>query len=146
MQQLKSLVIFCLLCSCVVASDALLPAFEAFDEQVRWTRLESGVRVFVNARRELSTKPRRLVIFATPNSAVQVADMLGASLLASPRSWLGPRSLKHRRQLRWLSIRDAGIVDDGLVWMESVVSAEGCALQSLLCQSLVVQIDQVQIW
>ncbi len=70
MQLINSLVFFCLLCTCVVASDALLPAFEAssaFDEQVRWTRLESGVRVFVNARRELSTKPRRLVLFATPN-------------------------------------------------------------------------------
>ncbi len=70
MQQLNLFVFFCLLCTCIVASEELLPAFEAssaFDEQVRWTRLESGVRVFVNARRKLSTKPRRLVVFATPN-------------------------------------------------------------------------------
>ena len=70
MHQLNSLVMFCLICSCAVASEALLPGFQAsdsFDEQVRWTTLESGVRVFVNARRELSLKPRRLVVFATPN-------------------------------------------------------------------------------
>ena len=35
--------------------------------------------------------------------------------------------------MAWLSIRNEGIVNDGLVWVESVVSAEGGALQSLLC-------------
>lgn len=54
-----------------VSADEPLPTgFDAsvpFDEQVRWTKLDSGVRVFVNAKRELSSLPRRLVLFATPN-------------------------------------------------------------------------------
>ena len=52
------------------AIEPSLPGFEAhapFNEQVRWTKLESGVRIFVNARGELSKQPRRLVVFATPN-------------------------------------------------------------------------------
>ena len=38
-----------------------------FDEQVRWTRLESGVRVFVNAPVNWKHSRRVLVIYATPN-------------------------------------------------------------------------------
>jgi hypothetical protein len=47
-----------------------LPGFQkaaAFEEQVRWSRLASGVRVFSNAPVALSDKPRVLVLFATPN-------------------------------------------------------------------------------
>jgi len=68
---------FTLCALCVVAGGAwvsadepLITGFEPstpFDEQVRWTQLESGVRVFVNAKRELTSLPRRLVVFATPN-------------------------------------------------------------------------------
>ena len=55
---------------CDAPDQSLLPGFtvsEPFAEQVRWTRLKSGVRVFVNARATLTEKPRRLVLFATPN-------------------------------------------------------------------------------
>lgn len=47
-----------------------LPGFQAsepFHEQVRWSRLDNGVRVFLNAPAELGAKPRTLVLFATPN-------------------------------------------------------------------------------
>ena len=56
--------------ACDAADRSLLHGFmdsEPFAEQVRWTRLESGVRVFLNARAILTEKPRRLVLFATPN-------------------------------------------------------------------------------
>ena len=53
-----------------VFAQSLLPNFERaaqFDEQVRWTRLRSGVRVFVNAPAKWKTSRRTLVIYATPN-------------------------------------------------------------------------------
>lgn len=46
------------------------PEFEpvsGFDEQVRWSRLSSGVRVFVNRPLEWKASRRTLVIYATPN-------------------------------------------------------------------------------
>ena len=49
---------------------SLLPGFHRatpFDESVKWSRLESGVRVFVNAPVVLTARPRVLVVFATPN-------------------------------------------------------------------------------
>lgn len=49
---------------------SLLPGFqksEPFGEQVKWSRLDSGVRVLLNAPATLSDKPRVLVVFATPN-------------------------------------------------------------------------------
>ncbi len=61
---------FCVCHSSAFEMERNLPGFETltpFDEQVRWTRLESGVRIFVSARAELSKQPRRLVVFATPN-------------------------------------------------------------------------------
>ncbi len=70
MQFVASFFILCFVCVKPNAAEPTLPGFESssqFNEQVRWTSLESGVRVFVNARRELSTKPRRLVVYATPN-------------------------------------------------------------------------------
>ena len=51
-------------------AQSLLPNFEKvtqFDEQVRWTRLKSGVRVFVNAPASWKTSRRTLVVYATPN-------------------------------------------------------------------------------
>lgn len=51
-------------------SQPLLPGFqrtEPFAEQVKWSRLGSGVRVLVNASATLSDKPRVLIVFATPN-------------------------------------------------------------------------------
>ena len=47
-----------------------LPGFQKtgpFDEQTKWCRLDSGVRVFVNAPAMLTSRPRVLVVFATPN-------------------------------------------------------------------------------
>lgn len=49
---------------------SLLPGFrksEPFREQVKWGRLASGVRVFVNAPATFTAKPRTLIVFATPN-------------------------------------------------------------------------------
>lgn len=54
----------------VNGAETLLPDFirtEQFDEQVRSTRLSSGVRVFIDAPVRLQRGKRRLVIFATPN-------------------------------------------------------------------------------
>lgn len=51
-------------------AQSLLPGFEKmapFNEQVRWSRLQSGVRVFVNAPLDWKTSRRVLVIYATPN-------------------------------------------------------------------------------
>lgn len=52
------------------AAQALLPGFQKsapFDEQMRWSRLDSGVRVLLNAPTAMSNKPRVLIVFATPN-------------------------------------------------------------------------------
>ncbi len=38
-----------------------------FDEQVRWRRLDCGVRVFVNAPAKPTGRPRVLIVYATPN-------------------------------------------------------------------------------
>lgn len=54
----------------VNGAETLLTGFartEQFDEQVRWSRLPSGVRVFVDAPLRLQAAKRRFVIFATPN-------------------------------------------------------------------------------
>jgi hypothetical protein len=51
-------------------SQEVLTGFQKFDphgEQVKWSRLDSGVRVFVNAPANFGALPRLLVIFATPN-------------------------------------------------------------------------------
>ena len=51
-------------------AQSLLPGFDKtaqFDEQVRWTRLKSGVRVLVNAPVNGKSSRRVLVIYATPN-------------------------------------------------------------------------------
>ncbi len=53
-----------------VFGQSLLPGFEKtvqFDEQVRWTRLKSGVRMFVNAPATWRSSKRVLAIYATPN-------------------------------------------------------------------------------
>ena len=53
-----------------VWSQSMLPEFqntEPFNEQVKWSQLDSGIRVLVNAPAALSDKPRVLVVFATPN-------------------------------------------------------------------------------
>lgn len=53
-----------------VSAQSLLPGFEktaSFNEQVRWSRLPSGVRVFVNAPLDWKSSRRQLVIYATPN-------------------------------------------------------------------------------
>ena len=50
----------------------LLPGFtkgSQFDEQVRWSVLESGVRVHVNAPLAMTSERRVLVLFATPNGS-----------------------------------------------------------------------------
>ena len=51
-------------------AQSLLPGFAKtalFNEQVRWTRLASGVRVFVDAPTTWEAPRRLLVIYATPN-------------------------------------------------------------------------------
>ncbi len=75
MSSFKRILAECALCfvalnATVSADEPLLRGFQLsspFEEQVRWTQVDCGVRVFVNARRQLSSAPRRVVIFATPN-------------------------------------------------------------------------------
>jgi hypothetical protein len=53
-------------------ANELLPGFAAapeFEEQVRWSTLDSGVRVQMSARRTMSNDRRVLVIYATPNGS-----------------------------------------------------------------------------
>ncbi len=62
-------------------AQSLLPGFEkaaAFNEQVRWSRLKSGVRVFVNAPLNWITSRRVLVIYATPNGST-IEQTLGCT-------------------------------------------------------------------
>ena len=71
-----------------IARPQSLPGFQKsspFDEQVRWTRLDSGVRVFVNAPATMTAKPRVLVVFATPNGNT-IEQTLGCSA-AKERDW-----------------------------------------------------------
>src|SRR5262245_19154657 len=56
-----------------------------FAEQERWTRLESGVRVFVNAPLPLAKPNRQIVIYATPNGNT-IEQTLGCSM-AEGRDW-----------------------------------------------------------
>ena len=58
-----------------------LPGFvnaAQFPEQERWTRLASGVRIYVNAPRELPRKERTLVVYATPNGST-IEQTLGCA-------------------------------------------------------------------
>lgn len=62
--------IFIAVSSSPFAAAQSLPNFEQasqFEEQVRWTRLKSGVRLFVNAPTTWKTTRRTLIIYATPN-------------------------------------------------------------------------------
>lgn len=56
-----------------------------FDEQVRWTKLESGVRVFVDVPSQWKTTHRKLVIYATPNGST-IEHTLGC-VAAKDRDW-----------------------------------------------------------
>jgi pimeloyl-ACP methyl ester carboxylesterase len=66
-----------------------LPGFEStapFHEQTRWSRLDSGVRVFVSAPADLRAgRPRRLVLYATPNGST-IEQTLGCAA-ATGRDW-----------------------------------------------------------
>lgn len=53
------------------------PAAE-FDEQIRWTRLESGVRVCVSVPAKWKSGRRKLVIYATPNGS-KIEHTLGSA-------------------------------------------------------------------
>jgi hypothetical protein len=59
----------------------LMPGFvetAQFEEQERWTRLDSGIRLYVNAPRDLPGTNRTLVIYATPN-ACTIEQTLGCA-------------------------------------------------------------------
>lgn len=61
---------FLWLAPAAAAPQVLGPVFQPtvpFDEQVRWSRLASGVRIMINAPATLRADRRLLVIFATPN-------------------------------------------------------------------------------
>lgn len=58
--------------SSATAQEHLLPGFKAapeFAELVRWSTLESGVRVHINAPQAMKCDRRVLVIYATPNGS-----------------------------------------------------------------------------
>ncbi len=73
------------------AADAppALPGFEpapVFHEQVRWSRLHNGVRVFIDAPADLpADRPRRLVFYATPNGST-IEQTLGCAA-GNGRDW-----------------------------------------------------------
>ena len=59
----------------------LLPGFvesAQFQEQERWTRLDAGIRLYVNAPRELARDNRTLVVYATPNGCT-IEQTLGCA-------------------------------------------------------------------
>lgn len=49
-----------------------------FDEQVKWIRLEGGIRVHINAPGTLTARPRILVVYATPNGST-IEQTLGCA-------------------------------------------------------------------
>ena len=66
----------------------MLPGFRRaaeFAEQERWTRLESAVRVYLNAPLDLKTSSRRLLIYATPNGNT-IEQTLGCAMVEG-RDW-----------------------------------------------------------
>ena len=66
-----------------------LPGFEPFPpfhEQIRWSRLDAGVRLFIDAPADpLPDRPRRLVLYATPNGST-LEQTLGCKA-ATGRDW-----------------------------------------------------------
>ena len=67
----SAIVVAAVVCQ-VAAAGELLPGFAPapeFNEQVRWSVLESGVRVHLNAPQALTAGRRVLVLFATPNGS-----------------------------------------------------------------------------
>jgi len=67
---------------------ALLPGFQRaaeLGEQERWSRLESGVRIHVNAPLAMTGAKRQLVIYATPNGNT-IEQTLGCAM-AEGRDW-----------------------------------------------------------
>src|SRR3954471_23129295 len=84
----------CLVAGCMVGSAAasvfatepeMLPGFRRageLEEQERWTRLETGVRVYVNAPLELKHSSRQLVIYGTPNGNT-IEQTLGCAMAAN---------------------------------------------------------------
>jgi hypothetical protein len=67
---------------------AMRPGFQKssqFDEQERWARLASGVRIFVNAPLPMTRRERALAIFATPNGNT-IEQTLGCAG-AEGRDW-----------------------------------------------------------
>ena len=65
----------------VAGADELLSGFAPateFDEQVRWSVLESGVRVHINVPRAFKAERRVLVLFATPNGST-IEQTLGCN-------------------------------------------------------------------
>jgi hypothetical protein len=78
-----------LLCAAARGEDsALLPGFQRaaeFDEQERWSRLDSGVRLYVNAPLAMTRAKRQLVIYATPNGNT-IEQTLGCAMLEG-RDW-----------------------------------------------------------
>lgn len=66
----------------------MLPGFRRtaeFAEQERWTRLESGIHVYVNARQQLRQTKRKLIIYATPNGNT-IEQTLGCAMVEG-RDW-----------------------------------------------------------
>src|SRR4051794_36883194 len=80
-----------LLCGIVTADT--LPGFTAtsdFGEQVRWTTLDYGVRVYVNAPAAASLdarKPTEVILFATPNGNTIEQTLGGSSPTTAPVDW-----------------------------------------------------------
>src|SRR5579872_1071144 len=59
----------------------LLPGFvetPQFEEQERWARLDSGIRLYVNTPRDVPAANRTLVVYATPN-ACTIEQTLGCA-------------------------------------------------------------------
>ncbi|HKD36139.1 MAG TPA: hypothetical protein VKB78_05040 [Pirellulales bacterium] len=74
--------------SCFGNDRDLLPSFHRageFGDQERWTRLETGVRVYVNAPLPLAKSNRLLVVYATPNGNT-IEQTLGCAK-AEGRDW-----------------------------------------------------------
>ena len=71
-----------------VSAQSLLPGFQQEPqsvEQVRWSRSDNGVRVFINAPAALKAPQRLLVLFATPNGNT-IEQSLGCAA-SKDRDW-----------------------------------------------------------
>lgn len=102
----------------LASADDLFPGWTesaADEEQIRWIRLERGIRVFLNARRDASRVPRTLILYATPNGSSASQALGAAESLGVDWRFQNQHVMAQVRMLRALCVERE--------WMLAVVQA-----------------------